>query len=518
MHLLFNDKSFRLILIIQLILSLVLPFLGYFSYDLSVFLLLELLCLALFSIRTPYGLDGAHHMNLILIGSLCLTSFFDIHSKIALFCMWFVSAQIILAYFIAGIKKLLSPIWYSGDALTFIFRTEAYGHPWMYRLIEKRPILRKSLAWGVISFETLFPLVAFGNSFTIGLFLSIGIVFHLMNAFLLGLNNFTFAFIATYPILVFSIKATDFTSYFVPLLFYIVFPILLIAWLWNSTQSIKRVLLKSCIAITYIVNLLTVGFAPILGIGYYGKYFFLSFFSFAFIAALVKANKNKQPKKVTKQSIFGYSLLIIFSLFMCLEVQLSLKGHKMPDHTIELEFPLNNGSYYIAQGGNHSIINHHQKVLGQKFAIDVVKLNKYGFHSHSLLPTCLSDYNVYGTNVYSPESGTVIKVVDQHEDLVPPLRDQANPAGNHIVFRIENTNYGIVLAHLQYQSIQVKVGDSITKGQLLGKVGNSGNTTEPHLHMHCVAINDQEDFLYDAEPIPMTFDHKFLSRNHICSK
>jgi len=167
------------------------------------------------------------------------------------------------------------------------------------------------------------------------------------------------------------------------------------------------------------------------------------------------------------------------------------------------------------QGGNNNLLNHHYDVPGQKYALDIVKINKFGLRVKKLMPTVLDDYNIFKTNLYSPVSGTVIKISNTSEDFLPPKVDTNSPAGNYIILKIENTDKAILLAHLMKNSIRVSNGDKVKAGQLIGQVGNSGNTSEPHLHIHCVKINKRGDFLFNAESIPMTFDKSFLVRNSV---
>ena len=61
--------------------------------------------------------------------------------------------------------------------------------------------------------------------------------------------------------------------------------------------------------------------------------------------------------------------------------------------------------------------------------------------------------------------------------------DPANPPGNHVVIDHGNEEYSL-LAHLQQNSVTVSVGEEINAGQQIGRCGNSGNTSEPHLHYH----------------------------------
>ncbi|MEZ7171746.1 M23 family metallopeptidase [Sporosarcina sp. OR05] len=62
------------------------------------------------------------------------------------------------------------------------------------------------------------------------------------------------------------------------------------------------------------------------------------------------------------------------------------------------------------------------------------------------------------------------------------------------------------MAHMKEGSVAVAKGDTVTTGQLLGKVGNSGNTSEPHLHIHAEL---------DGKGVPLTFDGRFLVRNQL---
>lgn len=70
----------------------------------------------------------------------------------------------------------------------------------------------------------------------------------------------------------------------------------------------------------------------------------------------------------------------------------------------------------------------------------------------------------------------------------------------------DDHNAHIYLAHMQKGSVKLTSGDRVEVGETIGKVGNSGNTTEPHLHIHAEI---------DGEGVPILFDGKFLVRNSL---
>lgn len=522
LNIILNDRSFKVCIYLRLTTSICLFILCYINIISPFVLFLALFLLLLYALRSPYGLDGSYQMNLLILFSLFIGSMFGIHSKISIFCMWFVSGQLLLSYFIAGIRKLFSPVWRSGDAIRHVFSTSGYGHPFIYKLIKINQ-LSAILSWSVILFEIFFIIILFVNSKFLPFFFLAGFLFHLANAFFIGLNNFIFAFSATYPILFYCIQSQQLAGCFIITLAYILLPLFFIARLWTSrTKNIKIWLLQVIALGIYVFNLFLVGFWAFLGCGYFARYFLLGAFCIAVLKSCFvikgkvlrkETNSNQTTNKIMR-SIMGFACLSLVSI-MSWEIIMALKGRTNPGQSIELDFPLKNGMYYITQGGNHKTINIHHPVSAQKYALDIVQLNKFGLRSKSLLAVKLSDYNIFGTDVYSPCSGTILKTVNSMRDQSPPETDSFNPAGNCVVIKQDNTDKAIILAHLLQGSVKVQEGDVIQKGQLIGKVGNSGNTSEPHLHIHCVLLDKEGDLLFNAQAVPLTFNHDFLVRNSI---
>jgi hypothetical protein len=127
-------------------------------------------------------------------------------------------------------------------------------------------------------------------------------------------------------------------------------------------------------------------------------------------------------------------------------------------------------------------------VIAQRFAIDWVRLHDNGktFQGDSLDNT---RYLAYGSDALAVADGIVVETKDSIPQNIPGEASRAVPitletvAGNHIVLDIGNGRYALY-AHLQPGSLRAKVGDHVRRGQALGLVGNSGNSTEPHLHFH----------------------------------
>lgn len=187
--------------------------------------------------------------------------------------------------------------------------------------------------------------------------------------------------------------------------------------------------------------------------------------------------------------------------------------HQQPaGDSIVIQFPLKGGIYSISHGGNSTALNYHFEYHSQKHAIDIVKLNILGITKRpfSSLPK-LEDYIIYGEPVYSPVSGKVVKVID---GISEELKKEIPSTASNMVI-IEHQNVYILLLHLQKESIRVKDGDLVKSGQWIANVGNSGYSTEPHLHIHAVKRQDLEEEDFRGSPVPLIVDGVQLKRNDL---
>ncbi|WP_114391288.1 M23 family metallopeptidase [Notoacmeibacter marinus] len=194
-------------------------------------------------------------------------------------------------------------------------------------------------------------------------------------------------------------------------------------------------------------------------------------------------------------------LAIYFALFVY--VIIGLLPNAAPH---DLRFPLRGDWFVIAQGGDNRLIDHHNSHPAQRHAADITAVGPLGFRSPGILPPDPARYRVYGADVVSPCDGEVRELVDGLSDLPPPTRDPENPAGNHIVIACDGIE--VTLAHLSPGSPTVDVGDMVQEGQSIARVGNSGNSTEPHLHIH--AADPATD-----TAVAITFDGRTPFRNRL---
>ena len=148
-----------------------------------------------------------------------------------------------------------------------------------------------------------------------------------------------------------------------------------------------------------------------------------------------------------------------------------------------------------------------QPKFSQRYAIDWVKIDGTGsWYTNNGLKN--EDHYAYGESVYASTSGEVVKVVNGYPDNTPgELADESTPlAGNYVILKTATDDY-ILFAHLIADSFAVKEGDLIDSSQLIGLIGNSGNSSAPHLHFHLAKDIDLDSPSgLDSTGIPYHFD------------
>jgi len=162
-----------------------------------------------------------------------------------------------------------------------------------------------------------------------------------------------------------------------------------------------------------------------------------------------------------------------------------------------LDLPLR-GPWLAGHAGTSALTNAHSET--KRYAVDLLGLGPDG---RLVKPSerLLANWYGYGRPVYAPASGRVAAAVDTLPCHGVGQGDPVNLRGNHVLIAVDGGRQ-ILLAHLQRGSVTVAPGDSVWAGSLVGRVGNSGNSEAPHLHL------DVRDTTGTTHPFRFRFMHR----------
>jgi len=212
------------------------------------------------------------------------------------------------------------------------------------------------------------------------------------------------------------------------------------------------------------------------------------------------------------------SFLFVLLLFSCTDALIGDEGKEDEDiylnyQTItDLELPFEEEWHINAGGRTHLTGGHHfiTRGSGQRYAYDISKIVDGNFSPlGNGNANTNEDVYTFGARLNAPGDGKIIALENNIEDNIRPgvINDNINDsnlAGNYIMIDHLNGEYSL-LAHLKKGTIIVAVGDTVVKGQEVGKVGNSGNSTGPHLHFH---IQNTPNYL-DGIGLPAQFKNYY---------
>lgn len=168
-------------------------------------------------------------------------------------------------------------------------------------------------------------------------------------------------------------------------------------------------------------------------------------------------------------------------------------------NTTSMQLPFK-GEWTVFWGGDTKEQNYHVVAKMQKNAFDIIITNANG-KSYRTDGKKNEDYYAFGQKIFAPCDAEVVFAVDGVKDNIPGVMNTMYVPGNAVLLKTQHNEY-ILLAHLLQASLRVKQGETIKAGQLIGLCGNSGNSSEPHLHFH---LQDTENFA-QATGIKCFFD------------
>ncbi len=146
------------------------------------------------------------------------------------------------------------------------------------------------------------------------------------------------------------------------------------------------------------------------------------------------------------------------------------------------------GEWSVTWGGDTKELNYHVESVAQKNAFDILIKDQNGT-THKGTGETNEDYYAFGKELYAPCDGEVVLIVDGVKDNVPGVLNPIYIPGNTVIIKTATGEHAF-FAHFKQHSIVVKQGQKVSTGELLGLCGNSGNSSEPHLHFHLQNLED----------------------------
>lgn len=164
------------------------------------------------------------------------------------------------------------------------------------------------------------------------------------------------------------------------------------------------------------------------------------------------------------------------------------------------------GEWTVVNGCFTKEFSHSWEIPTQRYAYDFLILDKNGKSNNNQLKN-VTDYYCYDQAILAPANGVVEEIVNNAEDSIILgkgrfFRRSRHIAGNYIIIKHRENEYSM-LAHLKKDSMSIKVGEQVHRGQRIATCGNTGNSTEPHLHFQ---LQNDRSFYYSAG-LPIRFSN-----------
>ncbi|MCL6558040.1 MAG: M23 family metallopeptidase [Firmicutes bacterium] len=231
---------------------------------------------------------------------------------------------------------------------------------------------------------------------------------------------------------------------------------------------------------------------------------YLKKFWLFFLLGLIEIFSNLPASRQSVQQLLSYPV-IWFGHRFC------LPSRENSATRTEFMLPFR-GQWYVANGGTDRKTSHSWHVWPQRYAYDFVMVDESG-KTHSGSGSELRDYYCYGQEVLAPADGEVVSMAGNH----PESRAYGDGRvecrakdirGNYITLKHNEKEFSTI-AHLMPGSVTVALGQKVVRGQAIAKCGNSGNTSEPHIHFQ---LNDGKSFFASAG-LPVKFKNVCAMEN-----
>jgi len=232
----------------------------------------------------------------------------------------------------------------------------------------------------------------------------------------------------------------------------------------------------------------------------WGSFIGLIIFTFLIIKISIKLIKHK---KIQGNILITMFISLIMGLPLCCFFGVGQIAYPANIASVEpavsVRLPINETTI-VGWGGNSIETNRpHAIAPMERWAYDLL------VEPYSIKSDRLKDYGIYDVEVVAPANGKIVAVYDQEVDILPGSEDNKTMEGNYIYMQLEETGTYLVIAHLKKDSILVQEGQDIKEGTPIARVGNSGSTSEPHIHIHHQRQNPATTNMFFSEGLPLYF-------------
>ncbi len=303
---------------------------------------------------------------------------------------------------------------------------------------------------------------------------------------------------------------------------HLIVPFVLIVWTWGRNYaSVAALALQVLILVSY------TAFIFLMGSWVFASFYLRYAVIIAAIVVLIWSllHAKSLPSFVVPHVLgwIGYGAGIIVTVVLVFLIVGAIRSRSYGEKPVDLAFPFKNGVYAVFEGGNgrvSSLMNYHYGAsmhkgartnLSMRYAVDITKLTRWGNDADGFLPMQNEKYAVFHQVIYSPCDGQVSDIEDKWPNETPWSGRPPYNVGNHVL--ITTNDFGVLMGHLQKGSILVKTGDVVKRGQPIAQAGNSGWTSQPHLHIQ--AMRKSAGSFWGWEGVPIFFDGRNPVKNSL---
>ena len=292
----------------------------------------------------------------------------------------------------------------------------------------------------------------------------------------------------------------------------VVVPVLLLLFFAAGSSTILNMAARAIIVISYLWAVRNS--AHWLFLPWYGFYLYLAIL--AVIALIILLSGKHVPLVPRRRAFLRLQGEVVVALAL-ININIYLLLGEAPNATfiVNLESPIIGRSVYVMNGGANRFVNKHLEgmdnpeliIPGNIYGVDLLVVNEHGRISDMMFPERSQDYIGYSNVVYSPCEGRVSRVSKDYSDQA--LSEDTSQ------ILIECAGYEVQLSHMQADDLEVKVGNRVQAGSLLGRLGAVVKGEPPYLHMHVQRRIPQDSGEFLIQPVQVSIAGNFLARGDI---